>query len=220
MLSSIISAGITVPTFFACILCAMALGLGTAAVFTFKARSTSSLMLAIAILPAAIALMIMMVNGNIGAGVAVAGAFALVRFRSVPGTAREISAIFVSMALGLACGMGLVGLAAMFFVVISALVIVLQLVGFGQTNARERLLKVTVPENLEYEGMFDDLFEKYLRSAELDRVRTTNMGTLYELSWRVSVRDESAVKEFLDALRCRNGNLTVSLGRLSDSSSL
>ena len=220
MLNSIISAGITLPTFFACILCAVALGLGTAAVFTFKARSTSSLMLAIAILPAAIALMIMMVNGNIGAGVAVAGAFALVRFRSVPGNAREIAAIFVAMALGLACGMGLVGLAVLFFVVIAVLVIVLQMVGFGQSSGRDRLLKVTVPENLEYDGMFDDLFEKYLESVELERVRTTNMGTLYELSWRVRVKDDSTTKEFLDAMRCRNGNLTVSLGRVADSSAL
>ena len=176
--------------------------------------------LTLAIMPAAIALVIMLVNGNIGAGVAVAGAFTLVRFRSMPGTAREIAAIFVDMAVGLACGMGYIVLAVIFFVVIAAMVILLTLIGFGDKSASTRQLKITIPENLDYNDLFDDLFEKYTTSQTLTRVRTSNMGTLYELTYDVVLKDSRQTKDFMDEIRCRNGNLNISLGRVAEHESL
>jgi uncharacterized membrane protein YhiD involved in acid resistance len=158
----------------------------------------------------------MLVNGNIGAGVAVAGAFTLVRFRSVPGTAKEVAGLFVAMAIGLACGMGYVAVAAVFFVVMSVFVLVLSTVKFGEDKNRALQLKITIPENLDYDGLFDDLFEKYTDSSELQKVKTSNMGTLYELTYDVNLKNAGDGKAFLDELRCRNGNLSIAMGRLAD----
>ena len=158
----------------------------------------------------------MLVNGNVGAGLAVAGTFALVRFRSVPGTAREITGLFLSVSLGLACGMGYVGLAALFFVIMGATVLILGRLRFGEGSPACRQLKITIPENLDYEGLFDDLFRQYTLSHELVRVRTINMGTLYELCYEVRLKDAGISKAFLDEIRCRNGNLTVICGREKD----
>lgn len=212
MLNSITSAGMTTGTFLICILLAVVLGIGTAIVFSFKSGNSASMALTLSIMPAAIAIVIMMVNGNVGAGVAVAGAFTLVRFRSVPGTAREIAAIFMDMAVGLACGMGHIWIAILFFVIMAVLVIALTLFGFGERSGN-RQLKITIPENLDYNDMFEDLFRKYTSSWELVRVRTTNMGTLYELCYDVVLKDEKKTKEFMDEIRCRNGNLNITLGR-------
>ena len=212
MLNSITSAGMTTWTFLLCIMLAVVLGIGTAIVFSFKARNSASMALTLSIMPAAIAIVIMMVNGNVGAGVAVAGAFTLVRFRSVPGTAREIAAIFMDMAVGLACGMGHIWIAILFFVIMAVLVIALTLFGFGERSGNQQL-KITIPENLDYNDLFDDLFKKYTSSWELVRVRTTNMGTLYELCYDVVLKDEKKTKEFMDEIRCRNGNLNITLGR-------
>ena len=148
-----------------------------------------------------------------GAGVAVAGTFSLVRFRSAPGTAREIGMIFLAMAIGLATGMGYVALAVFFFLIMALFVLVLTSLHFGGGDEHERELKITIPETLDYDGLFDDLFEKYTRSARLERVKTTNMGTLYELHYRVVLKTERIPKEFLDELRCRNGNLNIVCGR-------
>jgi hypothetical protein len=202
-----------VPGFLICVLSALALGVLTALVFSYKNNQTASLSLSIALLSPIVTVVIMLVNGNVGAGLAVAGTFALVRFRSVPGTAREITALFMSVALGLACGMGYVGLAAIFFVVMACALTVLSLVRFGAAKPQPRQLKITIPENLDYDGLFDDLFDKYTLSHELERVKTTNMGTLYELSYEVVLKEPQISKEFLDALRCRNGNLTIICGR-------
>jgi len=219
VLSSITSAGMTTVTFLGCILMAVVLGIGTAIVFSFKTRNSASMALTLSIMPAAIALVIMLVNGNVGAGVAVAGAFTLVRFRSVPGTAREIAAIFVDMAVGLACGMGYVGLAVLFFAIMAVLVLALTLFRFGERHGN-RQLKITIPENLDYNDLFDDLFKKYTSSWELVRVRTTNMGTLYELCYDVVLKDETKTKAFMDEIRCRNGNLNITLGRAIEGATL
>ena len=199
---------------------AVVLGIGTALVFSFRTRHTASMSLTLAIMPAAIALVIMLVNGNIGAGVAVAGAFALVRFRSVPGTAREIAAIFVAMSLGLACGMGSFVLALLFFVIMSVLVIALTLLEFGEKPARVRQLRITIPESLDYDELFDDLFDKYTVYHELVRVKTTNMGTLYELWFEILMIDDRQTKRFIDELRCRNGNLSIQIGRVVEKNTL
>ena len=172
----------------------------------YRSRTTQSFAVTLAILPAVVQLVIMLVNGDLGAGIAVAGAFSLVRFRSAPGTAKEIGALFLAMALGLATGMGYVWLAVLAFAVLAA-------VNFGSPKASERVLKITIPENLDYEGLFDDLFAQYTLSHTLTRVKTSNMGTLYELEYHITLPGETVPKAFLDDLRCRNGNLNITCGR-------
>ena len=210
---SVINGVVTLPSFLICVLTALVLGLLTALVFTAYSYHTGSLTISLALLPPVVAVVIMLVNGNVGAGLAVAGTFALVRFRSVPGSAREITGLFMSVSLGLACGMGYVGLAALFFVIMGAAVLVLGRFRFGEGSRANRQLKITIPENLDYETLFDDLFEKYTLSHELVRVKTSNMGTLYELCYEVRLKEAGISKAFLDEIRCRNGNLTVICGR-------
>ena len=214
MLNSIISGTeITVQAFFICTAVSMVLGVGCASLCMYRSRYSQSFAVTLAVLPAVVQLIIMLVNGNIGTGVAVAGAFGLVRFRSAPGSAREISMLFLAMAIGLATGMGYVAVAALFFVIMAAFSLLLLSVRFGERSGSERQLKITIPENLDYEGLFDDLLDQYASHWELERVRTTNMGTLYELDYRLTLRDRTVPKEFLDALRCRNGNLNIVCGR-------
>ena len=214
MLNSIITGTeITVSAFFICTAVSLLLGLGAALLSMYKAKYSRSFVLTLALLPAMVQLIIMLVNGNIGAGVAVAGAFGLIRFRSAPGSAREIALVFLTTAIGLATGMGYVVVAAVFFLIIAAVWLLLTLTGFGADAADERALKITIPENLDYDGLVDDLFRQYTRSAELEKVKTTNMGTLYELSYRVVLRDARETKAFLDALRTRNGNLNIVCGK-------
>ena len=213
MFNSLISPAITLFSFLACMATAIVLGVLTALVFSFRSRHSSSFTLALALLPAAVTMVIIMVNGNIGAGLAVAGTFALVRFRSAQGTAREIVGLFLSMSIGLVCGMGYIYVAMLYFVIMAAFVLLLTLVKFGERNSGSRMLKITIPETLDYDGLFDDLFEKYTKSCVLERVKTSNMGTLYELTYRVTLPDDHAPKAFLDELRCRNGNLNITCGR-------
>lgn len=216
MLDSIITGTeITLGMFFICTAVSLLLGLGIALLCMYKSSYTQSFVITLAMLPAVVQVIIMLVNGNIGTGVAVAGAFGLVRFRSTPGTAKEIGMIFLCMTIGLATGMGYVLLAVLFFVVMAVFVLALSRLRFGGGDENERELKITIPENLDYDGLFDDLFQQYTRSARLDRVKTSNMGTLYELEYRVVLKDGEAPKAFLDALRCRNGNLNIVCGRVA-----
>lgn len=213
MLESVISSTITVPVFLLCTVVSLALGAGVALVSRFRAKCTSSFSVALTVLPATVQLVIMLVNGNIGAGVAVAGAFSLVRFRSAPGTAREIAVLFLAMAIGLASGMGYVVLAALTFAIASAVLLALTALNFGGGDRCQRTLKITIPEDLDYDGLFDDLLAQYTTAYSLQKVKTTNMGTLYELEYRVTLPGDTVPKAFLDALRCRNGNLTITCGR-------
>ena len=220
MLDSIIAGSeITLSVFFICTAVSMLLGLGIALLCMYKSVYSQSFIITLTMLPAVVQVIIMLVNGNIGTGVAVAGAFGLVRFRSMPGTAKEIGMIFLAMAIGLATGMGYVVLAALFFVIIAVFTLVLSQLHFGG-SVNERELKITIPENLDYEGLFDDLFQQYARSVRLDRVKTSNMGTLYELEYRVVLKDLEVPKAFLDELRCRNGNLNIVCGRVASRDAL
>ena len=216
MLESIITGTeITLSAFFICTAVSLVLGIAAAALSMFRAKGkySQSYILTLAMLPALVQIVIMMVNGNIGAGVAVAGAFGLVRFRSAPCTAKEIGMVFLTTAIGLATGMGYVVIAAVFFAIIAAFTLVLTATRFGAGAADERELKITIPENLDYDGLFDDLFQKYTRSADLARVKTTNMGTLYELSYKITLCDGISTKQFIDELRERNGNLNIVCGK-------
>lgn len=217
MLDSIISSTLTFPVFLICTAVSLVLGAATAAVSMFRSRCSRSFAVSLAILPAVVQLVIMLVNGNVGAGVAVAGAFGLVRFRSAQGTAKEITAVFLAMAIGLATGMGYIFVATVFFVIIAGVILMLNAVNFGQKRSQERILRITIPENLDYDGLFDDIFGKYLKKCALDRVKTSNMGTLYELQYRVTFSGQMLPKAFFDDLRCRNGNLNIVLDRENDS---
>lgn len=220
MFNSVIGTTITLHGFLVSLCCAMVLGVLSSLMFTHFTRHTGSLAITLAVLPPIVTLVIMMINGNIGAGLAVAGAFALVRFRSLPGTAKEVCGIFLSVSIGLACGMGYVGVAVLYFLFMSGFIILLEELRFGQGRLAERQLKITIPEDLDYEEIFDDLLEKYTLRWELVRVHTTNMGTLYELTYEVLMRQKNQSREFINELRCRNGNLSISLGRAADKESM
>ena len=202
----------SVTQFVLCVGTAIALGVLASMVFCVKKQQTNSLAVSIALLPAVVTVVIMMVNGNIGAGLAVAGTFALIRFRSAPGSARDITGLFFAVSIGLSCGMGFIAMAALFFVIFSAAVLILTFTGFGENRAA-RQLKITIPENLDYDGLFDDILSKYASSYELVRVRTTNMGTLFELTYTIILKEKSISKQFIDELRCRNGNLNIICSR-------
>ena len=220
MLNSILGTELTLTSFLICTGVSLLLGVGTALVAGYRSRSTQSLAITLAILPAVVQAVIMLVNGSIGAGIAVAGAFSLVRFRSAPGTAREIAAIFLAMAIGLATGMGYVGLAVLLFLILAGAMLALTALRFGQKEDAGRILKITIPEDLDYDGLVDDLFERYTTAHTLEKVKTTNMGTLYELRYRITLRQEPVPKVFLDELRCRNGNLNITCCREESHESL
>lgn len=218
--TSVISGEITLPVFALCTAVSLVLGVLTALVSMYKNRCSQSFAVTLAVLPAIVQVVIMLVNGNIGAGVAVAGAFSLVRFRSAAGSAREIGAIFLAMALGLATGMGYVSLAVVFFAVMAFAFVLLHTLRFGAHGSAERTLKITIPENLDYDGLFDDLFHTYTKSAELEKVKTSNMGTLFELQYRIVLTGDETPKAFLDELRVRNGNLNITCGKVAEKEAL
>lgn len=195
-------------------LASLVIGLAVAGIYMYKNRYTKSFVVTLALLPAMVQIVILIVNGNLGTGVAVMGAFSLVRFRSIPGSAREIGSIFFAMALGLATGTGYIAYAFLFLIIVGAMTLLLNNTAFGETTHREKQLKITIPENLNYEGLFDDLFKKYTLSAELMQVKTTNMGSLFELSYLIEMDKAMAEKEFIDQIRCRNGNLNIVCGRV------
>ncbi len=206
---------ITVPEFLLCIVSALVIGLILAGAYTFHTRSTKSFVATLAILPGVVCVVIMMVNGNVGAGVAVAGAFSLVRFRSVPGTAREIGALFLAMGTGLICGMGYIAYAFLFAVLLSAVSILYGRFDFGagKRAALYKTLHITIPEDLDYTGVFDEILKEYASSWEVVQVKTTNMGSLFRLTYNLVLRRPEKEKEFIDKLRCRNGNLEISIAQ-------
>ena len=203
---------ISITDFLICVAVSLVLGMVLAMSYMFRSRHTKSFVMTLALLPAVVCVVIMMVNGNVGAGVAVAGAFSLVRFRSVPGTAREITMLFLAMGAGLICGMGYLGFALVF-----TLIMCLASVIYGQLHLGSeesyKVLNVTIPEDLNYSNIFDDIFDEYTSSHELIRVKTTNMGSLFRLTYSVAMKDAAREKEMIDAIRCRNGNLEISMAR-------
>lgn len=206
---------ISVSQFVLCIAVSLVIGGALAWVYTFRSKYTASFVVTLALLPAVVCIVIMMVNGNVGAGVAVAGAFSLVRFRSVPGTAKEIGTIFLAMAAGLIAGMGYLGYAVLFSLIMGIVMLLLNILGVGthQKDTKDKTLKITIPEDLNYGSAFDDVFEKYTDKCEIVSVKTSNMGSLYKLTYHLNLKDISQEKVFLDELRCRNGNLEISIAR-------
>ena len=209
------TAVITPGYFLLCMAAALAAGLVLSFAYTRRGRYTKSFVMTLALLPAVVCVVIMMVNGNVGAGVAVAGAFSLVRFRSVPGTAREITMLFLAMGAGLMAGMGYLGFALLFTLILSALSILYQLLDFGAAKnaSRYKTLNITIPEDLDYTGVFDAILGTYASSYELVRVKTTDMGSMFRLTYQLTLRDPAREKEMIDQIRCRNGNLEVAVSK-------
>ena len=211
--ASTAASSVAVGSFLACLSAALALGILIALFYSYKSKSSKSFLATLALIPSIVCVVILMVNGNIGTGVAVAGAFSLIRFRSVPGTAKEIGAIFLAMATGIVTGMGYLGYAALFVLIIGLAGALISKSGFGDKEVpfRKKTIRVTIPEDLDYTGVFDDLFAEYTTEHSLTNVKTTNMGSLFKLTYNITLKDPETEKEFIDKIRCRNGNLEISL---------
>ena len=207
------SVTISVTDFLLCVGVALVLGVFLAVVYAVKSRYTKSFLITLGILPAVVCIVIMMVNGNVGAGVAVAGAFSLVRFRSAAGTAKEIAVIFLAMAAGLVCGMGYLAYAALFTLIIGVIFLALQFIKIPQSKSvlKQKTLRITIPEDLDYTSIFNDIFDKYTTEYKLTNVKTSNMGSLFKLTYHLTEKDITKEKEMIDELRIRNGNLEISI---------
>ena len=212
---NIFTNGMTITTYLISAIFALVCGAIVACASSVKSRVSKSFFGSLIILPLAVHTVILMVNGNIGAGIAVAGAFSLIRFRSVPAKARDIISIFVAMTAGLACASGYVGIAVIFTLISCGCIVLLS--SINMRSDREQELRITIPENLNFTGAFDDLFEKYTSKSALIGVKNANMGSLYKLTYRIEMKNESELRDFIDELRVRNGNLEISIFRLEGS---
>ena len=210
-----LTAVISVTDFLLCLGCSLVLGLILAFAYMYRSRYTKSFVVTLALLPGVVCVVIMLVNGNVGTGVAVAGAFSLVRFRSVPGTAKEICMLFLAMGTGLIAGMGYLGFAAVFTLVMCGMFVLYNRLDFGtkKNAAVFKTLTITIPEDLDYSGVFDDIFAEFTRSHELVRVKTTNMGSMLKLTYNAELTDATREKEMIDKIRCRNGNLEIVMSK-------
>ncbi len=214
MFESIINGNVTLTSFLACLGTALILGIIVALVHQKTTKSSSNFITTIAILPMLVATAIMLVNGNLGAGVATVGVFSLVRFRSIAGNSRSILAIFFAMAIGLALGTGFIGFAVLFTAIVSFVIIILSLLNFGESAEREQKLTILIPEDVDYTTVFDHIFEKYLDRYTLEKSKTTSMGSLFELTYSISMKKGVNEKEFIDKIRVKNGNLKVALSHV------
>ena len=207
--SSVLTGSFSVGLYLLCLLVAGVCGGITALAMSRESSSSRSFLISLVVLPIIVTTVILMVNGNVGTGIAVAGAFSLVRFRSAAGKARDISAIFLVMTAGLACAAGYVAIALLFTLIASGVLLLLSRI--PMSCDRFVALHITVPESVHFADAFDDLFEEYTKSRKLIKAKTSNMGSLYKLDYKIEMKDPEAVQEFLDALRCRNGNLEIAL---------
>lgn len=199
--------------FFLALVASILLGLFSAWVYQYKTVYTKQFVITLAMLPAIVQVVIFLVNGNLGTGMAVMGAFSLIRFRSAPGGAKEILAIFMAMAIGLATGMGYIAFATVFTLIMSVVSYSYERLSFGQMKQTMRQLTITIPESLDYEDVFDDIFKDSLDHIDLLSVRTSDMGSLYKLKYLIQLNPQTQEKELIDRLRTRNSNLEISLSR-------
>jgi hypothetical protein len=218
MLNSILKDTFSIETFLICTSVSMILGAVLAIIHGRLNNSSKGFVITVALLPVIVQMVILLVNGNLGTGIAVMGAFSLIRFRSVPGSAKEISTLFMAMAVGLATGTGYITAAAIFVIVVGATLILYNVTSFGEPKQKEKELKITIPEGINYMEVFEDLFWEYTSKAELVRAKTASMGSLYKLHYQIVLKDPKKEKQFIDELRCRNGNLEISCGSLISSS--
>lgn len=210
-----LTAVISVTDFLLCLGASLVIGILMAFAYMYRTRYTKSFVVTLALLPAVVCVVIMMVNGNVGTGVAVAGAFSLVRFRSVPGTAKEICTLFLAMGAGLIAGMGYLGFALLFTAVMCVMFVLYNRLDFGtkKNAATFKTFTITIPEDLDYSGIFDDIFAEFTTTHDLVRVKSTNMGSMFKLTYNVMLRDITREKEMIDKIRCRNGNLEIAVSK-------
>ena len=220
MFSSIFTSEFTVTEFIISIIAAMVLGFVVSLYYMFRNNYSKSLVASLVLLPAIEAVVIMMVNDNFGAGIAVAGSFSLIRFRSAKGSAKELVCIFMAMAIGIICGTGYITIAAIFTVIVCLIGVILTLTGFGKLNGKNRYLKVTVPENIDYEQAIEPVLKKYCASYELESVKTLTLGSLFRAEYSIVLKDEGSIKKMIDAIRTRNGNLEIVCGKEGTEKSL
>ena len=204
---------ITPSDFLICVGCSLIIGLILAGFYMYRTRYTKGFVATLALLPAVVCVVIMMVNGNVGTGVAVAGAFSLVRFRSAPGSAKEIGAIFLAMGTGLVVGMGYLGYGFLFAIVLGLASMLYNRWDFGAKKQASlyKTLHITIPEDLDYSDVFDPILKEYTSDYELTQVKTTNMGSLFRLTYNLTLNGGNKEQEMINKLRCRNGNLEISI---------
>lgn len=192
--------------------------LGFLIAFTYMKTSkySKNFLITLVVLPVLVQIIMMMVNGNLGTSVAIAGAFSLIRFRSIPGTSKEILSVFFAMTAGIVTGMGYVIFGGIITVIVCLVIFIFHFIPLFNVDNKERILKVTVPENLDYTSMFNEIFDQYTKSAVLDQVKTTNMGSLFDLSYRIILNPGTNEKEFIDEIRIKNGNLKIILSHPID----
>ena len=181
-------------------------------IITPKKDRSASFTMSLIILPTIVAVVILLIGGNLARAFSMAGIFTIVRFRSIPGDSKDISFVFLTMAVGLAIGLGYLTFGVVIAVVLGIAIIAINKTGYGVSKQKEKRLKIVIPEDMNYQGTFDDLFVKYTSFSEIQKVKTTNMGTLFELHYDIVMKKEVSEKEFIDAIRCRNGNLNIQLG--------
>ncbi|MGN1418005.1 MAG: DUF4956 domain-containing protein [Acutalibacteraceae bacterium] len=222
LFQSVLSDAMTPKSFFICLLASLILGAAIAVVYMLTSkRYSSGFVVTLALIPAVVQIIIIMVNGNLGAGVAVAGAFSLVRFRSIPGTAKEIGAIFIALSTGLATGMGYIAFAVIYTAIMLVVLFLYSYLGFGQKRRNElKVLNVTIPESLNYSDVLEEILEQFTKEHELISVKTTNMGSLFKLTYEIKLKDSKLEKEMIDAIRCRNGNLEISCAKAAENAEI
>lgn len=212
LFKTIFTGSFTVAQFLIAVGVSLVLGFVVSLYYMYKSQHTKSLAVSLVLIPAIEAVVIMMVNGSLGAGIAVAGSFALIRFRSVKGSAKELTCIFLSMAAGIVCGTGYVAIAAVFTFLLLLVAYILTTLGFGRDGVNNKYLKITIPESLNYDDAFDGVLDKYTSNHELISVKTLNLGSLYRVEYDVNVKDLKLVKNMIDELRTINGNLEIMCG--------
>jgi len=185
-----------------------------------KEHRSLSFFLSMVMIPAVVAVVIALVGSNVARAFSIAGVFALVRYRSIPGDGKDIAFVFLAMASGLSCGLGYLTLGLVVVLILSVVIIIANFAGAAIVKSECRQLRILIPEDMDYQGVFDDIFKEYADKTSLEKIKTTNMGTLYELTYHVYLKNGINEKKLMDDIRCRNGNLTVILSKIEAAQSL
>ena len=213
LFSSIFTSTFTLGQFLIAVLASMVLGFVVSIYYMFRNTYSKSFVPSLILIPAIECVVIIMINGNMGAGIAVAGSFALIRFRSARGSAKDLTAIFMAMAIGIICGTGYIGIAVLFTLIVCAVGMFLSFAKYGECDGKMRYLKITVPENLNYDEAFEEVLDNYCSSYEIEKVKTLSLGSLFRVDYSIVMKDTSKIKEMIDDLRIRNNNLEIVCGK-------
>ena len=218
MFNSIYSATVTSNEFFIMAAVSLITGFVYSWLMSFRIRSTKRFFIVTSLVSFVVAAVITFVNGNIGAGVAIGGAFSLIRFRSAQGSADEIAAILIAMGSGIAFGMGYLAYGVLIMLGLSVLFFLFSLLPIFEHKslAKDKLLRITIPESLDYSDVFNEIFSRYLKTYETAGIKTTNMGSMFRLSYKIQMKNEAEEKALIDEIRTKNGNLEVAITPYAD----